>query len=86
MVTTTKSTWTKRVSEGEGLGQTFKGEITPAIRAAVKRVHAATGHRPAKRREGPIFVRCVWVLQGEKPTVATMRANELCREFKAMRA
>ncbi|CAE7901543.1 unnamed protein product, partial [Symbiodinium necroappetens] len=27
----------------------FVGEITPAIRAAVRRVHEATGHRPPKR-------------------------------------
>ena len=35
-------------SEDE-VAEPFKGEITPAIRAAVKRVHEATGHRPPKR-------------------------------------
>ena len=33
----------------EELATPFVGEITPAVRAAVKRVHEATGHRPPKR-------------------------------------
>ena len=37
-------------SETEEEAETpFVGEITPAIRAAVRRVHEATGHRPPKR-------------------------------------
>ena len=61
----------------------FKGEITPAIRAAVKRVHEATGHKPPKRLARALL------LSGAPPA-AVQAARELkcdvCAERRAPRA
>ena len=61
----------------------FKGEITPAIQAAVKRVHEATGHKPPKRLARALL------LSGAPPA-AVQAARELkcdvCAERRAPRA
>ncbi|OLQ04968.1 Uncharacterized protein K02A2.6 [Symbiodinium microadriaticum] len=61
----------------------FKGEITPAIRAAVKRVHEATGHRPPRRLARALL------LSGAPPA-AVQAARELkcdvCAERRAPRS
>ena len=51
----------------------FVGEITPAIRAAVKRVQEATGHRQPKRLARALL------LSGAPPA-AVQAARELKRE------
>ena len=62
------------------LGEPFKGEVTAAVRAAVRRVHEATGHRPPKRLARALL------LSGAPPT-AVQAARELrcdvCLERKA---
>ena len=62
------------------LGEPFKGEITSAVRAAVRRVHEATGHRPPRRLARALL------LSGAPPA-AVQAARELrcdvCQERKA---
>ena len=62
------------------LGEPFKGEVTAAVRAAVRRVHEATGHRRPKRLARALL------LLGALPT-AVQAARELrcdvCLERKA---
>ena len=53
----------------------FVGEITPAIRAAVRRVHEATGHRPPKRLARALL------LSGAPPA-AVQAARELKCDVK----
>ena len=57
-------------SETEEEAETpFVGEITPAIRAAVRRVHEATGHRPPKRLARALL------LSGAPPAAVQVRAE-----------
>ncbi|CAE7237175.1 unnamed protein product [Symbiodinium microadriaticum] len=67
----------------EDLGEPFKGEITPAIRNAVRRVHEATGHRSPRRLARALL------LSGAPPA-AVQAARELrcdvCAEHKRPKA
>ena len=67
----------------EDLGEPFKGEITPAIRNAVRRVHEATGHRSPRRLARALL------LSGAPPA-AVQAARELrcdvCAEYKRPKA
>ena len=50
-------TMEKEVDSDDDLDlEPFKGEITPAVRQAVRRVHEATGHRPPKRLARALLV------------------------------
>ncbi|CAE7780296.1 tenm3, partial [Symbiodinium necroappetens] len=70
-------------SDGDLDLEPFKGEITPAVRQAVRRVHEATGHRPPKRLARALL------LSGA-PAAAVQAARELkcdvCAERRAPRS
>ena len=67
----------------DDLGEKYLGEITPAVRAAVRRVHEATGHRSARRLARALLI-------SGAPPEAVQAARELrcdvCDERKNPKA